>query len=41
MRKFFIHKIHNLDDKIPKCKDVKVQKILEQKRSEYRRMIGW
>lgn len=41
LEKYIKSRIYNLDDKIPKCKDVEVKKILDQKRSEYRRLIGW
>lgn len=41
LEKYIKQRIYNLNDKIPKCKDVEVKKLLEQKRSEYRRWIGY
>ena len=34
------NKIQNLDNKIPKCIDTNVEKLLKQKRIDYKRLLG-
>lgn len=38
--KYIKNRIDNLHDKIPNCKDGKVRKLLEQKKYQYRKLIG-